>query len=355
MGYIRFLLATSVMLVHLNAPIIICGYGGPNSVEAFFFISGFLIASILSKTYHSRRNFYLNRFLRIFPMYWLVLAFTFIFKSIYPQIDGISPDIDFNLSNQFQLLVLILLNILILGSDVLVFLRVNSDGMFDFIGFRNTNVTGTEYLLVSPIWSVSLELVFYIFAPFLIKRKTRTLSFVIVVLLFARSVIHLLGVNEDPWTYRFFPFELPIFLLGILLFRFSDSTQKRYSEIKLLDYLTRPFLIILIYAGFGVYRSQFAAPRPIELFFTLLFVSLILLFAKNSKWSNLVGSYSYPIYIVHYPTIYFLERYQEVFSNYFGNTQIGWIWFQVIIIMSLSHLLIEITKPIEKIRDRLRF
>ena len=80
--------------------------------------------------------------------------------------------------------------------------------------------TGTEYLLVSPIWSVSLELVFYIFAPFLIKRTTRTLSFVIVVLLFARAVIHLLGVNEDPWTYRFFPFELPIFLLGILLFRF---------------------------------------------------------------------------------------------------------------------------------------
>jgi peptidoglycan/LPS O-acetylase OafA/YrhL len=275
--------------------------------------------------------------------------------SIDSQIDGISPDVDFNLSNQFQLFFLILLNILILGSDVLVFLRVNSDGMFDFIGFRNTNVTGTEYLLVSPIWSVSLELVFYIFAPFLIKRTTRTLSFVIVVLLFARAVIHLLGVNEDPWTYRFFPFELPIFLLGILLFRFSDSTRKRYSEIKLLDHLTRPLFIILIYAGFGFYRSQVTSSRPIELFFTLLFVSLILLFAKNSKWSNLVGSYSYPIYIVHYPTIYFLERYQEVFYTYFGSAQIGWIGCQIFIVMSLSYLLIEITKPIEKIRERLRF
>jgi peptidoglycan/LPS O-acetylase OafA/YrhL len=355
MGYIRFLLATSVMLAHLNAPIVICGFGGANSVEAFFFISGFLIASILNKTYHSRRNFYLNRFLRIFPMYWLVLTVTLIFRSIDSKIDGISPDVDFNLSNQFQLLFLILLNILILGSDLLVFLRVNSDGMFDFIGFRNTNVTGTEYLLVSPIWSVSLELVFYIFAPFLIKRTTRTLSLVIVVLLFARSVIHLLGVNEDPWTYRFFPFELPIFLLGILLFRFSDSTRKRYSEIKLLDHLTRPLFIILIYAGFGFYRSQVTSPRPIELFFTLLFVSLILLFAKNSKWSNLVGSYSYPIYIVHYPTIYFLERYQEVFYTYFGSTQIGWIGCQIFIVMSLSYLLIEITKPIEKMRERLRF
>ena len=355
MGYIRFLLATSVMLVHLNAPIAICGFGGANSVEAFFFISGFLIASILSKTYHSRRNFYFNRFLRIFPMYWIVLALTFIFISMDSKINGSSPDVVFNLSNQFQLLLLILLNILILGSDVLLFLRVNSDGMIDFIGFRNTDVTGSEYLLVSPIWSVSLELVFYILAPFLIKRTTRTLSFIIVVLLFARSVIHLLGVNDDPWTYRFFPFELPIFLLGSLLFRFSDSIQKRYSEIKLFVHLTNPFVIILIYAGFGLYRSQVTSPRPIELFFTLFLVSLILIFAKNSKWSNSIGRYSYPIYIVHYPAIYFLQRYQEVFSTYFGRTQIGWIGCQILIIMSFSYLLIQVTKPIEKIRDRLRF
>lgn len=71
MGTLRFLLAISVYLVHSHDL-----WGGIRfvkagiAVEAFFIISGFYMALILSEKYLGNtgyRLFYINRFLRLFP------------------------------------------------------------------------------------------------------------------------------------------------------------------------------------------------------------------------------------------------------------------------------------------------
>jgi peptidoglycan/LPS O-acetylase OafA/YrhL len=77
MGLIRFLLAAAVITAHshlyFGLPILT---GGSDSVKLFFMISGFYIAFILleNSTYkESASKFFYNRFLRLFPLYWVTL------------------------------------------------------------------------------------------------------------------------------------------------------------------------------------------------------------------------------------------------------------------------------------------
>src|SRR5262245_63519896 len=55
--------------------------GGAVSVQCFYIISGFFIALLLNEKYvgpNDKYLFYSNRFLRIFPLYWLFLALAFV-------------------------------------------------------------------------------------------------------------------------------------------------------------------------------------------------------------------------------------------------------------------------------------
>lgn len=80
MGVLRFLLAVSVVLAHSTD---IFGFSLVNSVvavQAFYIISGFYMTLILNEKYigksNSYRLFITNRFLRLYPIYWVVLLLT---------------------------------------------------------------------------------------------------------------------------------------------------------------------------------------------------------------------------------------------------------------------------------------
>ncbi|CAN2213858.1 COG1835 Predicted acyltransferases [Candidatus Nanopelagicaceae bacterium] len=357
MGFCRFLLALSVLLVHLEVPVAFSGFGGANSVEAFYFVSGFLIASILRNDYQSWKNFYINRILRIFPMYWIVLLCTFLFAFLFSNGSNFLTKNEAPSFEVVQYAFIVLLNLFILGADVLVFLNFEALGNVNFVGFKNSQVTGTEYLLISPIWSVSLELTFYLIAPLLMKLSSRKILIVTLVLLITRIALYLSQIDDDPWTYRFFPFELPIFLMGVLVSRFSYSKIGSERGAFMLKLASHPLFFTIAFLAFGIYRSKVSFPRPLELFVLLFIISIILIYSKNGEPSNSIGRYSYPIYIVHYPVIFFLQDYRESFLSNFatGNTSnTSWIVLQILVVIILSHFLIAITLPIEKIRNRLR-
>lgn len=83
MGLVRFLLATSVLIGHAFPLFGVKFVGGMTAVESFFIISGFYMAFVLHEKYdrikHPYRAFLTNRFLRLFPMYWVVLGIILIF------------------------------------------------------------------------------------------------------------------------------------------------------------------------------------------------------------------------------------------------------------------------------------
>ena len=74
MGIIRFLLACSVVIAHAHQSISIPILNAGACVETFFIISGFYMALVLETKYHSdRRAFWLNRWFRIAPTYYMIL------------------------------------------------------------------------------------------------------------------------------------------------------------------------------------------------------------------------------------------------------------------------------------------
>jgi hypothetical protein len=74
MGIIRFLLACSVVIAHAHQSISLPILNAGACVETFFIISGFYMALVLETKYHSdRRAFWLNRWFRIAPTYYMIL------------------------------------------------------------------------------------------------------------------------------------------------------------------------------------------------------------------------------------------------------------------------------------------
>jgi peptidoglycan/LPS O-acetylase OafA/YrhL len=71
MGILRTLLALSVVLIHTYGQVFVTGQ---DAVQLFYVISGFLISYVLieAKSYPELKFFYLNRYLRLYPIYFLV-------------------------------------------------------------------------------------------------------------------------------------------------------------------------------------------------------------------------------------------------------------------------------------------
>src|SRR5258705_9507951 len=80
MGLMRFLLAMAVVVGHM-ASSMDTAYAlipGTLAVEVFFSISGFYMSLILTGKYHDRTTFYVNRFLRLYPVYLIVSVATWL-------------------------------------------------------------------------------------------------------------------------------------------------------------------------------------------------------------------------------------------------------------------------------------
>src|SRR5262245_22985939 len=78
----------------------VTSYGG-YGVELFFVLSGFLITGILYDSHNKPqyfRNFYMRRLLRIFPLYYGVLALLFFVAPLIPLLRG--PTLDFLVDRQ---------------------------------------------------------------------------------------------------------------------------------------------------------------------------------------------------------------------------------------------------------------
>jgi len=73
MGIIRVALALAVVLSHLP-PATFHFVSGGVAVQAFFIISGFYMALVLSSKYSSTSLFYSNRLLRLMPSYFVMMG-----------------------------------------------------------------------------------------------------------------------------------------------------------------------------------------------------------------------------------------------------------------------------------------
>jgi peptidoglycan/LPS O-acetylase OafA/YrhL len=136
-------------------------------------------------------------------------------------------------------------------------------------------------------------------APFIVRRSVATMAFVLLASLILRLTLQFaFGLSGDPWSYRFFPSELAVFLLGAVGYRVHKSFDSGFDRaafglLALLAVCVAAALLINRWHGLARVASVGAL--------LIVFLAIPVLFrtTRDSKLDRYLGELSYPIYIGH--------------------------------------------------------
>jgi len=273
------------------------------AVETFFIISGFYMSLILESRYKGKNSYKLfitNRFLRIYPIYWVILVMT-IFASVMSGLlmgnwVRLSPYIQWHQNMGISALSFITIsNLLIFGQDAVMFLGLNikNGALFFTDNFTNTQPQFCKFLIIPQAWTLGLELVFYLIAPFILRKNIKFILWFISASLLVRFYIYFgLRWTNDPWTYRFLLTEIFFFLMGNVSYRIYGLINDNQVCRKLSGYLTVAFLLTVLFYKYipdGGWLKQ-----AIYYFFAAISLPFIFNLTKNDKKDSRIGDLSYP-------------------------------------------------------------
>lgn len=313
------------------------GYG----VEIFFVLSGFLIGSILLRSLNNENKlksiieFWVRRWFRILPLYYLMVLFKFHF---------IGPDIGKNI--------------------------------FYYIFFLQNHFFGISFYSVT--WSLVIEEWFYLIAPIFLsisisffKLKNANLvwpitGFIISVILL-RSLF-VLGLNRDfNSIYGSVPLRLDSIFIGVLLALIKTYYSSLYTHLSKLRVFGYAIIFIFLFILFNGY-SHLHLPIVKDIFlclgFTILSFHIALLFPMMEKlnvdvWNKrtplirkfitLTSLLTYGIYLIHPIFLYSLRDYIFIFESRTLNLLV------TIILTYFASFIVYQTfeKPILMLRDKL--
>lgn len=369
MGLVRLFLALAVVLSHSWELPGFGFIGGNYAVELFFIISGFYMTLVLNTKYIDSGGgvlkFWFNRFLRLYPTYWMVLVFTvigylFLFGKVSSVIPGwcrIDQVSSLSLLSGF---LLILSNLAIVGQDILMFTAMDSGGNLYFTpNFHMEARPSYEYLVVPQAWSVGVEIAFYIIAPFILRRSVRWLIWIMASSFLIRAFLIAVGLTNDPWSHRFFPSELCVFLLGAVACKLT-VVEKRFALPTWIALVSLSVYLGLIawfsvLADFGAHFIGKYAGHLLEYVMMALLAMMIgpiFQATKNSAVDRFIGDLSYPIYIIH---IGFLAAWSALSQLYPSWTWLGSgkSWHIALLMLVSAIVVLVVERPLDRVRQRL--
>lgn len=293
------LLALSVVFAHSPWNDGVALVGGRNAVQLFYMISGFLIAHVLNtnSNYRDPIRFYANRALRIYPTYYVVALL-----SLIPALRAHSQFIEFyHQAGTVPGALLLLANAVIFGQDWAMFGAVHGGVLSFAVDFHQSSPPLYDGLLIPQAWTLGVELTFYLVAPFLVRRTGAIVAALVLSLLVRAWLFHLGLGATDPWSYRFFPAELSLFLFGALANRFGLPLWQRILAGG--RFASAPSVAVGAMTAFIVVYFVLPVPDAVKtLGLMLAFVVLLpltFLYQAKSRLDKRFGDLSYPIYIGH--------------------------------------------------------
>jgi peptidoglycan/LPS O-acetylase OafA/YrhL len=268
------------------------GFNAGYAVMFFYIVSGFLITYTLRRNYGQDLSgtlaFYRNRGIRIYSLYWPMVALTFLVLPMsWEQFLAASP------WDQ-------LTGIALFGMD----------WRLAFASYPATH-PGSSIVGLNQAWTLGVELTFYVTAP-LLMRSWKIAAVLLAVSFGARAAfVMALGTSpNDVWLYHFVGTTFGFFMLGHL----ACLASQRWRS------LAQPaigWLLLVCSAACMLYGGAIGPFDGQRLWGATLFFTLALpgLFegTKDIRWMNMIGDLSYPAYLVHVLLIFVL-----------GSWLIGW-------------------------------
>lgn len=267
---------------------------GGTGVSIFFVLSGFLITYLLIHEYEktntiSVKNFYMRRVLRIWPLYFLVVTFSFF---IYPSLKGLM-----GIDNP-------------LGSNVLYHLTFLSN--FDVINIQE-NCPGNDAMSQGITWSVSIEEQFYLFWPLIFAFLPRKAWVYAILFVIGGSLCFRILNHENTAVLYFHTFSVlaDLGLGGLAAYLVKNSVRVKHffensnAKTHLLLFV---FSFSLLFWSDSIFSFKYgnAISRIITAASFALIIAAQSLTKTNSifnlsrfKMANHWGKYTYGIYLLH--------------------------------------------------------
>lgn len=306
LAFLRFILAAIVFIGHLNSftramPSVFTNImllGGKASVVCFLLISGISIGHSYAK---SEAGYFQRRFLRIYPLYFFAVLFA-LFLQYFLGSPFYTPG----------------------RTMVAAGLATNLANFFFLQGILSITITYN-----GPLWSLGVEVFFYMLVPFLKKISTWALYVIIILSMLAFLFLH--PKKELLWGYPAFIYAWP-WVIGFLI-----STRKHIKG----------SIILLLSGTISVYFNKSIMTENLSCI-TFLLCSIITLICMQEGFHiskklktvfNFLGELSYPLYLFHLP-IYLILYYWGIRSPYF------FIFLLLLIIVPTNYVLDNLLKKI---------
>jgi len=334
-GTFRTFLALMVVATHLGG---VRGTGA-YAVFGFFCLSGYLMTLIMQSNYgytaQGIRKYALNRFLRIYPIYWISALFSvaliWYFGDGYTSSYHESLYLPGNYSEVIQNLML-------------------------FLSFRESP------RLIPPAWALTVELFYYILIGVGISKNRR-----ITMAWFTFGVLYHIGalILHLGWGYRYFSIfaaSLP-FSTGALIFHYKEQTARFISKIPGWAYNYLFFIVmasILLNWWLGIVSNQIQVFFFYSNFILCAFMVAVLssrteLLFINKKLDNWLGDFSYPIYLIHYQVGILVLVFLAGLGLDLKRADLTFMYVSIPVIFAFSWFItVTIERPIEKIRSKIK-
>lgn len=260
------------------------------AVDLFFILSGFVIASAYDKKLEvgvlDLRQFIFTRLIRLYPIFILSLFLSTMLLVL--NLSGREQSIDY--------------------ADLLVLVAMTAL----FIPSYKTGLTeGGDFLfpLCGPYWSLFFELISnFLYAVFRHWLTNFILCFVVLCsasFLLIASILN--GGLEDGyrwgWSSLFTGISRSIFgvSMGLALYRFRDLFRATWDKFPSPWLAFSLITLLLLMPGFGGLNWLFDVVAVLFLFPIAIFVASEGLPSKFEYYLLMLGSISYPFYLLHIP------------------------------------------------------
>lgn len=312
---LRLLLALSVVFLHLNHLIDnqlvntlgdIFHYISASAVPSFFIISGFLIYMSYERA-SSLRSYFANRFLRLYPAYFLLILACAILMGLVS---------DMLLTDYYSLATL---KYFIYNALFLNFMAPNLPGVFE-----SHNLT----IVNGALWSLKIEVMFYLAVPLLFKVLESHKSIIYMIVIYILSFLYITTIEsisaQNPKYLSLIsqlPAQMSYFIAGIFCYKYYSLIVK-----------WKIYIIPISLAGL-IYDMVYLKPLLLSFLLVLIFIDFRYVLSLKK-----IGDLSYGVYIYHFPLIHLFIYFGYTFAT---ATEVSFLFVIILFISFLSWKLIE--------------